>query len=201
MKYLPIILIPLMACCAWLAARSAPFDESSKQQTLSFIRKSGDPEIPSRPDIRRHSESFRRPREAASSDKGTSPASATTIHGGGLTDVTEEVNETFPSSRQRSHRLGKASSSDDFDQAPPTSPFPAVWVELPGLTPLDAEMRSELQKDAEELLEQLDLAQHSEFPARTKAELINASDAEFRRKYGVRAWLAHHVQSRNLFGK
>lgn len=84
--------------------------------------------------------------------------------------------------------------------APPSSPFPAIWIELPGSLSLEPSQQSRIQQDAETLLEQIKAAEESDVPETTKAELINASDLDFRRKYGVRAWLSHHAQARALFG-
>jgi hypothetical protein len=90
-------------------------------------------------------------------------------------------------------------SSQTFQSA--SVPQPAVWVDLensPGVTPAQ---QDEIQKSANELRDKI--ANSGLDPASQEYRdlwtlEVDQSDRIFRQRYGVKAWLQHHVHSYHL---
>jgi hypothetical protein len=85
---------------------------------------------------------------------------------------------------------------------PLTSHAPASWVQVPDSTHLSSRQQEEIQTMAEALLTQIQAADQQganpEAKIAIQSAAILSSDAEFRRKYGQRAWMEHHIQAYHL---
>lgn len=79
---------------------------------------------------------------------------------------------------------------------------PAAWVQLPDSPHLTLRQQEEIQAMAEALLTTMRDAEPEIKSPEEKIAMVNDailySDAEFRRKFGQRAWMDHHIQAYHL---